>query len=416
MRGFASRGIDEGLSNSPVRSSPRLWRPGWNGPPLGLPPSFAPRRPGADDARRGGDRPSSTDLELLAQHHISRSSNRVVVHSLRATSRRTTRSECESGESSFSTRAGAAQEPIARPRTAPFRPTQQRRPLRWRRQARHARIGRVSRTPCGVRLPSEPDEPVSEHPAQASQWRSVGATPYDPLTSRSVPSSGPFTTTIVVASNLSVGSGRRRHLLFTGSPDRVSTLSRPGTRARHPAGYPPRSAGGADHPSRFPVAFRPPAFASRSSCSRRGVGPSLRSAYRTRRRRAPDPDGVTAFRTHELRPGWVPSTSRTAVLSRPSRLLDRRLPLYHGQSLYPASTSHRRGLLHEASTRIHAIHPSGLPLARGRPDGTGRRFGFPPSFAPRRPGADDARRGGDRPTSTDLELLAQHHIGRSSNR
>ena len=40
-----------------------------------------------DDARRGGDRPSSTDLELHAQHHIGRSSN-PVVHSMRATSRR----------------------------------------------------------------------------------------------------------------------------------------------------------------------------------------------------------------------------------------------------------------------------------------------------------------------------------------
>jgi hypothetical protein len=30
----------------------------------------------------------------------------------------------------------------------------------------------------------------------------------------------------------------------------------------------------------FPVAFRPPAFASRSSFARRGVGPSSRSAYR----------------------------------------------------------------------------------------------------------------------------------------
>ena len=38
-------------------------------------------------------------------------------------------------------------------------------------------------------------------------------------------------------------------------------------------------------------------------------------------------------------------------------------------------------------------------------------MGFPPSFAPRRPGADDARQGGDRPSSTDLELLAQHHTG-----
>ena len=33
--------------------------------------------------------------------------------------------------------------------------------------------------------------------------------------------------------------------------------------------------------SRFPAAFRPPAFASRPSCSRRGVGPTSRSAYRT---------------------------------------------------------------------------------------------------------------------------------------
>jgi hypothetical protein len=62
-RGFASRGINGGSSNSPVRSSPRLWPPGWNGPPLGFPPSFAPRRPGADDARRGRDRPSSTGLD-----------------------------------------------------------------------------------------------------------------------------------------------------------------------------------------------------------------------------------------------------------------------------------------------------------------------------------------------------------------
>ena len=33
--------------------------------------------------------------------------------------------------------------------------------------------------------------------------------------------------------------------------------------------------------SRFPAAFRPPAFASWSSCARQGAGPSLRSAYRS---------------------------------------------------------------------------------------------------------------------------------------
>ena len=38
---------------SPVQSSPRLWPPGWNGPPLGFPPSFAPRRPGAERRTSG---------------------------------------------------------------------------------------------------------------------------------------------------------------------------------------------------------------------------------------------------------------------------------------------------------------------------------------------------------------------------
>lgn len=40
-----------------------------------------------DNARRGGDRPASTDLELHAQHHI-RLILQSAVHSLRATSRR----------------------------------------------------------------------------------------------------------------------------------------------------------------------------------------------------------------------------------------------------------------------------------------------------------------------------------------
>jgi hypothetical protein len=60
-----------------------------------------------------------------------------------------------------------------------------------------------------------------------------------------------------------------------------------------------------------------------------------------------------------------------------------------------------RGSLHEASTRVQAILPSGLPLACRRPDGTDRSLGFPLSFGPRRPRADDARQGGDRPSSTD---------------
>jgi hypothetical protein len=46
---------------------------------------------------------------------------------------------------------------------------------------------------------------------------------------------------------------------------------------------------------------------------------------------SPDPDGVTTFRTHELRPGWVPSIPRgRRCSSRLRGLPSRRLPLYHG--------------------------------------------------------------------------------------
>ena len=47
---------------------PSLWPPGWNGPPLGfIPWASHPADQEPDDARQSGDRPSSTDLELLAQ-------------------------------------------------------------------------------------------------------------------------------------------------------------------------------------------------------------------------------------------------------------------------------------------------------------------------------------------------------------
>ena len=92
----------------------------------------------------------------------------------------------------------------------------------------------------------------------------------------------------------------------------------------------------------------------------------------------PDPDGVTAFRTHELRPGWAPSTPRgQRCSSRPRRLPAGRLPLHSGQSLHPAALPIDRVSLNEASTRVQAIRPSGLPLACGRPDGTGRPWASP---------------------------------------
>ena len=146
--------------------------------------------------------------------------------------------------------------------------------------------------------------------------------------------------------------------------------------------------------SRFPVAFRLPAFASRSSDSRRGIRPSSRSAYRARR---PDLDGVTAFRTHELQPGWVPPLPRgRRRSSRLSAVLNRRLPLLSGQSLHPATSIHQRGPHYGASTEVYAIHPSGFPLACD-PRMERASLGLPRASNPADQEPDDARRGGDRP-------------------
>jgi hypothetical protein len=92
--------------------------------------------------------------------------------------------------------------------------------------------------------------------------------------------------------------------------------------------------------SRFPVAFRPPAFASWPSIARWGVGPSLRLAYRAN----PDPNGVVTLHMHEMRPGRVPSIPRGRWCSHGrNRITDRHLPLPCGQSLYPGTTNHLRG-------------------------------------------------------------------------
>ena len=54
--------------NSPVRPSPRVSPPGWNGPPSAFPRASHPADQEPDDARRGGDRPPSTDLEQHLRH------------------------------------------------------------------------------------------------------------------------------------------------------------------------------------------------------------------------------------------------------------------------------------------------------------------------------------------------------------
>jgi hypothetical protein len=83
----------------------------------------------------------------------------------------------------------------------------------------------------------------------------------------------------------------------------------------------------------------------------------------------------------------VSSTPRTAVLSRPSRLLDRRLPLHRGQSFDPAPSSHPAGLRftrHQRSFTRSPVRSSPRPRS---PGWNGPPLRLSPSFAPRRPGA-----------------------------
>jgi site-specific DNA recombinase len=68
-----------------------------------------------------------------------------------------------------------------------------------------------------------------------------------------------------------------------------------------------------------------------------------------------------------------------------------RIPLDPAPEAHPKARrrgSPGRGVFSEDRLRsLGAIHPSGLPLARDRPDGTGRHFGIPLGSAPRRPRA-----------------------------
>ena len=112
---------------------------------------------------------------------------------------------------------------------------------------------------------------------------------------------------IVVASNLSFGSGAIVIFLFTGSPDRVSALSGPGT-SPVSGQLSGTASGGPAIMSRFPVAFRLPAFASRSSDSRPGAWAFLTVGLPGQSGRTPT--GLPRSARCELRPGWVPPVPR----------------------------------------------------------------------------------------------------------
>jgi hypothetical protein len=83
--------------------------------------------------------------------------------------------------------------------------------------------------------------------------------------------------------------------------------------------------------SRFPVAFRLPAFASRTSDTRRGVGLSSRSAYRTRQRHIRTPTGLPRSARTSCDRGGCPLYPEDGGAPPGLRdVLSRRLPLHGG--------------------------------------------------------------------------------------
>jgi hypothetical protein len=124
--------------------------------------------------------------------------------------------------------------------------------------------------------------------------------------------------------------------------------------------------------SRFPAAFRLPAFASRSSDSRRGLGPPCGRLTEHARRRARTPTGLPRSARVSCDRGGCPLYPEDGG-ALPGQVVSLtgacRSAAASPLTLLPQPIG--RGLLHEASTRVQAIHPSGLPLACGRPDGTG---------------------------------------------
>jgi hypothetical protein len=221
------------------------------------------------------------------------------------------------------------------------------------------------------------------HPAQASRGDLTAITSYDPLrvVGRVVRRSthhGRWSRRLVCPLVRGVSSSSSSGLTW---PRQRAFAS--GHESRYPAGYPRRPAGGLAQLPWFPAAFPPPAFASWSSWSRQGIGPSSRSAHRHANTSRTQTGFPRSARTSYDR-GGCPSTPRGRRCSPGlATITSPRLPYLNGTSLDPATTTHPcEALLDEASTRVYAIHPSGFPLACGSRMERAP-LGFPPSFAPR---------------------------------
>ena len=166
----------------------------------------------------------------------------------------------------------------------------------------------------------------------------------------SISSSRPLTTTCAVASSLLLGF--RDHVVFLLRAHLTASapFRAPATRGRCSAGSPRPPARRTGDPVRFPVAFRPPALASRSSFSRRESRPSSRSAYRPHDRTS---NGVTSVPHIRAATGEGALCAPGTVVLIPTEATSRPAPAASLRPVpCPRQPSHRRGCsLNEASTK-----------------------------------------------------------------
>jgi hypothetical protein len=217
----------------------------------------------------------------------------------------------------------------------------------------------------------------------------------------------------LTVSNLPIGSGICNQLLLTGSPDPRQLPFGPGNRP-YPTSYAATiRRRGRYTGSRFPVAFRPSAFASwvllrpLGSCAFLAVGlPAVDP---------PDPNGVVMLRMNKIRPGRAPPYPEDGGALPADDYPPAGTRRFPAASPYgPADTSHRRGSPSRGvigGSLTFAHHPE---MAGGHP-GAGKRKPLPAGLLLARdhrmkrrplrllPRASHpavtrrARRGGDRP-------------------
>ena len=153
-----------------------------------------------------------------------------------------------------------------------------------------------------------------------------------------------------------------RHRLLTGSPDRVSALSRPGTRPV--SGQLSETAGWRGRPScpGFPLPFGRRHSLLGHPMPAGELGPPY-GRLTGRPRRVRTSTGLPRSARTSCDRGGCPLYPEDGGAPPGRVVLSRRLPLPAASPCTPPQHPIGGAPLYEASTRVQAIHPSGLPLA-----------------------------------------------------